>query len=134
MPLATYHHRGGWICRTGFPPGGSVAGLDLFCSSLHRNDETCSRRQVDPNSATSEMVWKKETKPTAGDSMSVWVGKVSTRVYHRKCTIPPKHATGPHHDHHVTWHRRSVFSTTCGIRTCTILTNARTIRGILYHQ
>ena len=52
--------------------------------------------QVDPNSATGEMVWEQETMPSAGDSMSVWVG--------------------------------SVFSTTCGIRTCMILTNARTIR------
>ena len=53
--------------------------------------------QVDPNSATGEMVWEQETMPSAGDSMRVWIGKVSTRVYHRKCTVPPKHATGPHH-------------------------------------
>ena len=53
--------------------------------------------QVDPNSATGEMVWEQETMPSAGDSMRVWIGKVSTRVYHRKCTVPPEHPTGPYH-------------------------------------
>ena len=53
--------------------------------------------QVDPNSATGEMVWEQETMLSAGDSTRVWIGKVSTIVYHRKCTVPPKHATGPHH-------------------------------------
>ena len=53
--------------------------------------------QVDPNSATGEMVWEQETMPSAGDSMRVWIGKVSTRVYHRKCTVLSKHPTGPYH-------------------------------------
>ena len=52
--------------------------------------------QVDPNRATGEMVWEQETMPTAEDSMRVWIGKVSIRVCHRKCTVPQKHATGPH--------------------------------------
>ena len=52
--------------------------------------------QVDPNSATGEMIWEQETMPSAGDSMRVWIGKVSARVYHRKCTVPPEHSTGPH--------------------------------------
>ena len=52
--------------------------------------------QVDPNSATGEMIWEQETMPSAGDSMRVWIGKVSARVYHRKRTVPPEHSTGPH--------------------------------------
>ena len=53
--------------------------------------------QVDPNSATGEIVWEQETTPTADDSKKVWIGKVSAEVYHRKCTVPPKNATDPHH-------------------------------------
>lgn len=53
--------------------------------------------QVDPNSATGEMAWEQETAQTAEDSKKVWIGKVSTEVYHRKCTVPPKCATGPYH-------------------------------------
>ena len=53
--------------------------------------------QVDPNSATGEMVWEQESAPTAEDSKKVWIGKVSTDKYHRKYTIPPKNAAGPHH-------------------------------------
>lgn len=53
--------------------------------------------QVDPNSATGEMVWEQESVPTAEDSKKVWIGKVSADIYHRSCTILPKNAAGPHH-------------------------------------
>jgi len=53
--------------------------------------------QVDPNSATGEMVWEQESAPTAEDSKKVWIGKVSAYGQHRKCTIPPKNIAGPHY-------------------------------------
>ena len=43
IPLAPYYHRLGG-CRTGLPPEGLIAELDLFFSTLHRNDEMCPRR------------------------------------------------------------------------------------------
>jgi DNA-directed RNA polymerase II subunit RPB2 len=51
--------------------------------------------QVDPNSATGEMVWEQESAPTAEDSKKVWIGR-SVRMY-TIGTIPPKNAAGPHH-------------------------------------
>jgi len=53
--------------------------------------------QVDPNSATGEMVWEQESVPTAEDSKKVWIGKVSADIYHRRCTVLPMNAAGPHH-------------------------------------
>ena len=53
--------------------------------------------QADPNSATGEMVWEQESAPTPDDSKKVWIGKVSTSVYRRRCTILPSDATGPYH-------------------------------------
>jgi len=71
---------------------------------------------VDPNSATGEMVWEQESVPTAEDSKKVWIGKVSTDVYQRKCTIPPKE----HYRSPSCYDQPSAFSATSATRTYTI--------------
>lgn len=52
--------------------------------------------QVDPNSATGEMIWEQESAPTTEDSKKVWIGKVSMGIHHGKYMIPPKNAIGSH--------------------------------------